>query len=228
MRETTMTAMIDGPRRDAAAGKADALVILLHGYGADGADLFGLAEPLSTVLPTAAFVSPNAPERCSVNPMGYQWFPIPRMDGSTEEAMRAGFDHAQKTLNAFIDGEMLRYGLPADRVALVGFSQGSMMSLHVAPRRADPLAGIVAFSGRLLEPERLSTETVSRPPVLLVHGDMDDVVPPSSLEDARAGLGAAGFTVRWHVSRGIGHGIAPDGLQMAAQFLVGVLGRGED
>ncbi len=223
-----MTAMIDGPRRDAESGKTEALVILLHGFGADGADLFGLAEPLSSVLPHAAFVSPNAPERCSVNPMGYQWFPIPRMDGSTEEAMRQGFEHAQTVLNAFIDGEMLRYGLTADKVALVGFSQGSMMSLHVAPRRAEQLAGVVAFSGRLLEPERLATEAVSRPPVLLVHGDMDDVVPPQSLDDARAGLGAAEFSVRWHMSRGIGHGIAPDGLQMAAQFLVEVLGRGSE
>lgn len=219
-----MTAMIDGPRRDAESGKAETLVILLHGYGADGADLFGLAEPLSSVLPHAAFVSPNAPERCSVNPMGYQWFPIPRLDGSSEADMQAGFEAAAATLNGYLDQVEAETGIPAAQTALVGFSQGTMMSLHVGPRRTNPLAGIVGFSGRLLVPELLEAELVSRPDVLLVHGDMDDMVPPSSLAEAATALKAAGFDVGTHMSRGVGHGIAPDGLGLALRFLQDHLG----
>lgn len=218
-----MAAAIDGPRREAASGKADSLVLLLHGYGADGNDLFGLAEPLASVLPDTAFAAPNAPERCLASPMGYQWFPIPWLDGSSEQAAAAGFRRAEQTLNAFLDAEMARHGVGPERTMLVGFSQGTMMSLQIAPRRAPSLAGVVGFSGRLLEPERLAAETVSRPPVLLIHGEQDEMVPPASMNEAREALAAAGFPVRWHMSPGIGHGIAPDGLSLAAAFLVETL-----
>ncbi|MEO1291310.1 MAG: dienelactone hydrolase family protein [Pseudomonadota bacterium] len=214
-----MTATIDGPRRAAASGTTKSLVVLLHGYGADGNDLFGLAEPLSQILPDSAFVSPNAPQRCANNPFGYQWFPIPWLDGSSEAARDAGFAAADEALNSFLDAELTRHGLDESAVALVGFSQGTMMSLHVGPRRATALAGIVGFSGRLLVPERLPAEIASRPPVLLVHGDQDEMVPVDDIHAAREGLAAAEVPVRWHISPGIGHGIAPDGLQLAASFL---------
>lgn len=210
---------LEGPSRQARSGEATSLVVFLHGYGADGADLFGLAEPLSNVLPNAAFAAPNAPEPCRVNPMGRQWFPISWIDGSSEAAMRAGFERAQSDLDVYLDGALAALGLGGGDLALVGFSQGTMMSLQVGPRRAPGPAAIVGFSGRVADEEALKAGVVSAPPVLLVHGDQDEVIPVDNLETARATLSAAGMQVRWRVSRGVGHGIGPDGLELAAAFL---------
>jgi len=218
-----MTAL-NGPRREAQSGEALSLVVFLHGYGADGNDLIGIGDALAAHLPNTMFMAPNAPDPCPMNPMGRQWFPIPRMDGSTEAQMAAGMAASTAALHGWLDEIAIETGIPAAQTALIGFSQGTMMSLHVAPRRADPLAGVVGFSGRLLEPENLGADTASRPPILLVHGDMDDVVPPSSMEEARAALVAARFDVATHMSRGIGHGIAPDGLSLALKFLHDRLG----
>ena len=196
------------------------LVILVHGYGANGADLIGLADPLMPHLPGTAFVSPDAPERSAMNPMGFQWFPIPWLDGSSEEAAAEGMERAVADLDAFLDAAMAREGVAAKDVVLLGFSQGTMMALHVGPRRAQPVAGIVGFSGRLLAPERLADEAVTRPPVLLVHGDADEVVPPQHLPEAMEALEAAGFEKLYaHVMKGTGHGIAPDGLSVALAFM---------
>jgi phospholipase/carboxylesterase len=168
-------------------------------------------------MPTAAFASPHAPERCTMSPMGYQWFAITRLQ---PDEMLRGVERAAPILNKFIDGELARLGIDGTRLALVGFSQGTMMSLHVGLRRAQQPAAIVGFSGALPGTEELSAEIVSRPPVLLVHGDADDMIPIQALHAAANGLGAAGVAVRWHVSRGIGHGIAPDGLELGGKFLV--------
>lgn len=214
-----MTRVLEYGRRDAASGKAESLVIFLHGYGADGNDLLGLADPMAPHLPNTVFVAPNAPEICPMNPMGYQWFPIPWIDGSSEEAAMTGMAAAVKDLNAFLDTLLESEGMRPDQVVLVGFSQGTMMSLHVAPRRSEPFAGVVGFSGRLMMPESLEDEVVSRPPVLLIHGDQDDVVPPQSLPEAANGLTAAGFEVFVHVMKGTGHGIAPDGLGVSLAFI---------
>ncbi len=210
---------LSGPSRPAASGTATSNVVFLHGYGADGNDLLGLAEPLAPHLPDTAFFAPNAPDRCGMNPMGYQWFSIPRMDGSTEAQAVAGMLAAAQALNAWLDTLMTDTGLGAERTVLVGFSQGTMISLQVAPRRAEPLAGVVGFSGRLIQPDLLAAEVVSKPPVLLIHGDQDDVVPPAHLPEASEALMAAGFQVATHVSPGMGHGIAPDGLGLALGFI---------
>lgn len=214
---------LSGPVRAAKSGRRDAVVVFLHGFGADGQDLIGLGDILADHLPNVEFRSPNAPERCSINPMGRQWFPIPRMDGSTEAQRAESMARSMGLLDAWLDGVLAETGLAPARLALVGFSQGAMMSLLVAPRRAEPIAGIVGFSGMLLAPERLAAEAKSRPPVLLVHGDRDDVVPFENLELARAGLAAAGIPVRTHVSPGAPHSIAPDGLGAALGFLRSVL-----
>ncbi len=211
-----MTQQLSGPRIPAANGKADRLVIFCHGYGADGNDLIGLGQHWQRVLPTAAFASPHAPERCTMSPMGYQWFPITRMQ---PEEMLRGVERAAPILNAFIDAELARLELDASRLALVGFSQGTMMSLHVGLRRAVSPVAIVGFSGALPGPEKLPAEIVSRPPVLLTHGDADEMIPVQALHLAANGLAAAGVTVRWHISRGIGHGIGPDSLDLAGRFL---------
>lgn len=214
---------LTGPRAPARSGTVKSLVILLHGYGADGNDLFGLAEPLSPHLPDTVFLAPNAPERCRNNPAGYQWFPIPWLDNSDEEAMRHSFLRSAELLDAYITEAMRQEGVTAAETALVGFSQGTMMSLHVAPRRAESLACVVGFSGRLAEGDDLSSAKV-RPPVLLVHGDMDQMIPVSEMSSAETALRGARFEVTSHVSRGVGHGIAPDGLGLALQFLQKHLG----
>jgi phospholipase/carboxylesterase len=214
-------------RRAPASGQGRNLVIFLHGYGADGNDLLGLADPLMPHMPDTVFVAPNAPERCGMAPTGYQWFPIPWIDGSSEEQSMSGMVRAVDDLNAFLDTIMSEEGVEAARTMLVGFSQGTMMSLHVAPRREEAVAGIVGFSGRLLSPETLVDEVVVRPPVLLIHGDQDDVVPPQSLPEAAEALQEAGWEeVYAHVMKGTAHGIAPDGLSVALAFMREKLGMG--
>jgi len=214
-----MTRKLRTGRRAPASGQVRNAVVFLHGYGADGADLLGLADPLAPHLPDTLFLAPDAPDRCVMNPMGYQWFPIPRMDGSTEAQAAEGLAQSAGDLDAWLDAMLEEEGITPSQVVLFGFSQGTMMSLHVAPRRAEPLAGVVGFSGRLLAPERLEAEARSKPPVMLLHGDADDVVPFGHLREAADALTRAGFETYGHVMQGTGHGIAPDGLSAALAFL---------
>ena len=206
-------------RKGAAKGQARSLVVFLHGYGADGADLLDIGDVLAPHLPGTAFVAPDAPEPCSGNPFGRQWFPIPWLDGSSEAAAAEGLVRAAEDLNGFLDARLADEGLEPAALALLGFSQGAMMSLHVAPRRPQAVAGVVAISGRLLAPERLAAEAVVKPPVLLLHGDQDPVVPFADMGRAGQALTEAGFDTYGHVMKGMGHGIAPDGLGVALQFL---------
>ena len=219
-----MARKLDSGRRAAASGKASSAVVFLHGYGADGADLLGLAEPLAAHLPDTAFLAPDAPESCANNPLGRQWFPVPWLDGSSEEEAVSSMRRSIEDLDAFLDAALEAEGVTASRTALFGFSQGTMMSLHVAPRRGEALAGVVGFSGRLLASERLKSETVSRPPILLAHGDRDEMVPPQSMPEAAEALRAASFDVVTHVMKGQGHGISPDGLSVALAFIREKLG----
>lgn len=215
-----MKNVLDYGTKPSKSGDVTSLVVFLHGYGADGRDLLGLADPLSEHMPNTVFVAPDAPERSAMNPAGYQWFPIPWIDGSSEAAAAEGMARAVVDLNAFLDHVMEEHGVSAAETAVVGFSQGTMIALHVAPRREEAFAGIVGFSGRLLEPEALVDDVVVRPPVLLIHGDVDDVVPPQSLPEAAQGLEAAGWEeVYAHVMKSTAHGIAPDGLSVALAFL---------
>jgi len=215
-----MTRVLTAGRKDALSGSVKSVVVFLHGYGANGADLLGLADVLAEHLPDTLFVAPDAPETCPGAPFGFQWFPIPWLDGSSEEEAQRGMDAAVDDLNVFLDALMVDEDIHPQQLALFGFSQGTMMSLHVAPRREDQIAGIVAFSGRLIDPETLIEDVKSKPPVLLVHGDQDEVVPPSSLSEAAVGLEKAGFKeVFAHVMKGTGHGIAPDGLSVAVAFM---------
>ena len=216
-----MTRVLTSERRDALSGETRSAVVFLHGYGANGADLIGLADPLAEHMPDTLFLSPNAPEESLAAPGMLQWFPIPWIDGSSEEESRQGAQRAAQDLNAYLDGVMVDEDLLPEQVAVFGFSQGTMIALHVLPRRDDPVAALVAFSGRLLEPELLADEVRCRPPILLVHGDQDAVVPVESLPQAAEALQGAGWKeVFAHIQRGTGHGIAQDGLQVAAAFLM--------
>jgi phospholipase/carboxylesterase len=220
-----MTRVLTSESRAPLSGEIRSVVVFLHGYGANGADLLGLADPLAEHLPDTMFVAPDAPEQVAGMPNGYQWFPIPWIDGSSEEESERGMAQAVEDLNAFLDALMVDIDVMPEQVVLLGFSQGAMMSLHVAPRREDEVAGVVAISGRLLSPEALADEVISRPPVLLIHGDLDDVVPPESLPAAAQALQDAGWTdVYAHIMKGTGHGIAPDGLSVAMAFMRDKLG----
>lgn len=214
-----MTRELNFGRVAAQSGQAKSLVVFLHGYGADGADLLGLADPLAPHLPDTVFIAADAPSPCAGNPFGRQWFPIPRFDGSSEVEAAVEMNRAADDLNAFLDKRLAEEGLAPAALALVGFSQGAMMSLHIAPRRAVAMVGVVAISGRLLRPQVLAQEASVKPPVLLIHGDRDDVVPFQEMQIAGNALVAAGFQTFGHVMQGTGHGIAPDGLGVAMQFL---------
>lgn len=220
-----MTRVLTAGRKGPVSGVTRSVVVFVHGYGANGADLLGLADVLGEHLPDTLFVAPDAPETIPAMAFGYQWFPIPWLDGSSQEDSERAMMAASDDLNAFLDALMVDEDVMPEQVALFGFSQGSMMSLHIAPRREDAVAGVVAFSGRLLAPESLPEEVRVRMPVLLVHGDMDDMVAPQSMPEAADALHKAGFRdVFAHVMKGTGHGIAPDGLGVALAFLRDNLG----
>ena len=210
---------LDGPRADpaqAADGRPRELVILLHGLGADGNDLISLAPLFARMLPGAAFVSPHAPFPCDMAPVGRQWFSFQNRE---PEAVLAGVRAAAPHLAAFIDAELERAGLPDGRLALIGFSQGTMMALHVALRRARPCAVVIGYSGALVGPQALAGEIESRPPVLLVHGDADEIVPFSSMAAARQVLRENGLSVQVEARPGLGHGIDEEGLRLGAAML---------
>jgi phospholipase/carboxylesterase len=207
--------MLDGPRWGPKQGRAEQLVVLCHGVGADGHDLIDLAPSWAAALPQAAFVAPDAPEPYDSAPMGRQWFPL---WNRTPAQMQAGADAASLLLDDFLDAELARLGLPGDACALVGFSQGAMIVLHAGPRRAVTPRAILAYSGALLAPELLA-QTQSRPPILLVHGEADDVVPASRSRAAECALRAAGFAVDSLFCPRLGHGIDEAGLAAGALFL---------
>ena len=214
-----MTRVLRFGRKAALNGQAKSLVVFLHGYGADGADLLGLADALAPHLPDTAFVAPDAAERVPGAPFGQQWFAIPRFDGSSLAEADAGLQRSTDDLNAFIDQRLAYEKIGPEGLALLGFSQGAMMALQVAPRRKQACAAVVAISGRLIHPERLAAEASAKPPVLVMHGDEDQVVDFTEMAAACNALMAAGFETFGHVMEGSGHGIAQDGLANALAFL---------
>ncbi len=216
-----MAAQLDGPRLEPRGGAAKRLVVFLHGYGADGNDLIEIGRAWQQLLPDTAFVSPHAPEPCAGAPMGRQWFALTFRD--PDERWR-GVNAAAPTLNQFLDAELGRRKLPPSALALVGFSQGTMMALHVGLRRPTPPAAIVGYSGLFVLPNNAAPEVVageikSRPPVLLIHGDQDELIPVQALFHATQALAALEVPTEWHISPGIGHGIDQEGLRHGGEFL---------
>jgi phospholipase/carboxylesterase len=212
---------LDGPRLAPRSGVAKQLVVFLHGYGADGNDLIGIGKQWAQLLPDAAFVSPHAPETCGGSPMGRQWFALTFRD--PDERWR-GVNAAQPELDAFLDAELKRHGLTDDQMALVGFSQGTMMALHVGLRRNVAPAAILGYSGTLEGEDKLQSEARCRPPVLLIHGDQDEVIPVQAMFQAAQALGDANIPAEWHMSQGIGHGIDGDGLMHGVSFMAKAFG----
>jgi phospholipase/carboxylesterase len=216
-----MTADLDGPRLNPRSGSARQLVVFLHGYGADGNDLIDIGRAWQQYLPQAAFVSPHAPEPCGQAPVGRQWFALTFRDPNERWV---GVNKAAPLLQRFLDAELARHQLPASALALVGFSQGTMMSLHVGLRRRVQPAAIVGYSGLLVTPpdgklEAFAAEIKARPPVLLLHGDRDDLIPAQALFQSSQALAALEIPVEWHLSAGVGHGIDAEGLRHGGEFL---------
>ena len=216
-----MAVELDGPRLEPRGGPAKRLVVFLHGYGADGNDLIELGRAWQPLLPDTAFVSPHAPEPCAQAPVGRQWFGLTFRD--PDERWR-GVTKAAPVLEHFLDAELARRKLPPSALALVGFSQGTMMALHVGLRRAAAPAAIVGYSGMLVlpkdgPPETVRAEIKSRPPVLLVHGDSDELIPVGALFHGAQGLAALDIPTEWHLSGGVGHGIDGEGLRHGGEFL---------
>jgi phospholipase/carboxylesterase len=212
---------LDGPRLAPRSGRAKSLVVFLHGYGADGNDLIEIGRAWQPLLPDTAFVSPHAPNPCGQAPTGREWFPL-TMREPTERW--TGVNAAAPALNAFLDAELARHALPGSALALVGFSQGTMMSLHVGLRRATAPAAIVGYSGMLVLPgeaeiDKFAEEIHSRPPVLLIHGDQDQLIPVQALLHAAQGMASLEVPTQWHISPGIGHGIDDEGLRQGGEFL---------
>lgn len=199
-------------------GPAEQAVVLLHGYGSDGADLIGLAPQWQPILPEALFVSPNAPEMCRQSSFGFQWFDI-SLEGDRLAKRQVGVMTARPVLVEFLNDLWSQTGIAPEQTVLAGFSQGAMMALHVGLSLPQRLMGVIAFSGAFLPPEDFGSPTLAKPPVCLVHGDMDNIVDPEHSADADVALRLAGFDVSYHVSQGTAHGIAPDGLQFSSEFL---------
>ena len=207
---------LDGPDYAPESGVVKRLVILLHGLGADGEDLIGLAPALAEALPDTQFLAPNAPYPCDMAPYGYQWFSL--RDWSLA-SMENGVREVAPTLQQYIDEQRDRFALADAAVALVGFSQGTMTGLFCALRRPNPLAAIVGFSGALIGAQTLADEALSRPPICLIHGAMDPVVPYPAMGMAKAALEAAHVPVETHTRPFLAHGIDPEGIAIATKFL---------
>lgn len=211
---------LDGPRHDARSSEpAQKLIVLLHGYGADGNDLIELAKIWGPLVPDAAFVAPHAPDACCIAPSGRQWFDLSTKD---PQAYQQGVLAVAPALNKFIDQEVARLQIKAKDVLLAGFSQGAMMALHVGLRRSIPPKGILSLAGRLISPHLLEKEIMGTPPVCLIHGEDDEVVPIFNMVQAEKAL--RGFDIELSTLKrpGLAHNIDEESVHFAGNFITKV------
>ena len=222
-----MAVTLDGPRVAAKSTVPEQLVVFLHGYGANGNDLIAIGKQWQKLMPGAAFVAPNAPEPLAQVPGGRQWFRLTMRDSGERWT---GVNKARPVLDAFLDAELDRHGLDDGKLALVGFSQGTMLALHAGLRRARAPAGILGYSGEFVAPPEHRDQVFARgptgkpPPILLVHGSEDDIIPAEALFISAAELAEAKIPCQWHLSIGLGHGIDGEGLAHGGLFLAKCFG----
>jgi phospholipase/carboxylesterase len=210
-----MSKIVNGSSQQPLSGTVRQIVLLLHGYGSSGADLISMAPHWRQAMPDALFLAPNAPHRCAIG-AGYQWWGLAAF---TPQALAAGAALAAPALNQFIDRKLGQYGLSESNLAIVGFSQGTMMALHVGLRRTHTVASIVGYSGMLTGAAELADQPITKPPVLLIHGSADPVVPVAALHDAEQALRKLGIEVSTHISAGMGHSVDPIGLRLGSEFI---------
>ena len=213
--------MISGPIIEPSSGNSPKqMIIFVHGYGADGNDLIGLANYFQSTLPEAISLSPHAPEACSMNPSGYQWFDLTSTDPAVLwSKILVAADH----LNEFIDSKLLEYNIAEENLALIGFSQGTMMSLHVSLRRKNTMAAVLGYSGRLIGADLLKDDLISKPSIYLIHGDQDPMVPYQESLTAEKVLQEYSIDIKTHISEHTQHSIAEDGLRIGVDFLASKL-----
>ena len=216
----TAAPKLDGPSLPPPSGTIKRIVLLLHGYGSNGADLISLAPHWRGALPDTLFVSPNAPERVPGMAGAYQWWGL---ESFSRAALAAGVARAAPVLDGYIDDLLADHGLSEDRLAIVGFSQGTMMALHAGLQRGRQVAGILGYSGMLAD-AAAPAKARTKPPILLVHGDADPVVPIAGFHEATRELKRHGFDVTEHVSHGLEHSVDMAGLQAGERFIRKVLG----
>jgi phospholipase/carboxylesterase len=222
--ELTMSDLpeLSGPEAaPASGGPAKQLIIFVHGYGANGEDLISLSRYYAQVSPDAAFISPDAPYRCDGAPMSFQWYDVWMKDPAER---LAAIRSTGEIFDNFVTGQLAVHGLSEDKLVLIGFSQGTMMSLFTAPRRENAIAGIVGYSGRMESPDTLKAEIRSKPPVVMVHGDSDELLAVSEMETAAATLRDCGVEIDTHIRPGLGHGIDEEGIRVGLAFVQKVLG----
>lgn len=220
--QTPTLPKLSGPTLEPLGGRTPKqLVVLCHGVGSDGDDLIGLAPFFQKVLPDARFISPHAPFQFDGGPIGYQWFSL---SDFSNDARKEGVRAAAPILNAYIDEQLAFLGLTDKDLALIGFSQGTMMALHVGLRRPKPCAGILGYSGMLVDAENLADEITVKPPVLLCHGQVDDVLPFDFMPAALTVLRQAGVPCEGLARPGLGHGLDDDGIKAGMFFLSDVFG----
>ena len=212
-----MSKIVNGKSLKPRSGAAPRqIVVLLHGFGSSGADMIALAPHWQDALPDALFLAPHAPQRCGMLGGGYQWWGL---SGFAPAALAAGAASAAPAIDAFIDRKLDQYGLTDADLALVGFSQGSMMALHLGLRRERAVAAVVGYSGLLAGTADLAHRDFAKPPVLLIHGTADPVIPIAAMHRAEIELKHLGVPVTTHVSYGLGHSVDPVGLRLGRDFV---------
>lgn len=207
----------------AASGTPTSMVIFLHGYGANGDDLLSMGEIWSKDLPDTVFLGPNAPDVCEAWAQGYQWFSIRALERGNMAERERQISIAAPILSQFIDEQLKKWNIPESKLVVVGFSQGAMMAMYAMPRRKDPCAGIVAYSGMLIDGNGLKSTDVVKMPVLAIHGEADEVVPPESLEYVEKGFSEAGFDCESILRPGIGHQIDQFSFMRGLNFIQKVI-----
>jgi phospholipase/carboxylesterase len=209
---------LDGKFLPPRSGKAQQMVMFLHGYGANGDDLLNIGEDWADALPDAVFLSPNAPDACEAYAGGYQWFSIRAIDEKAFEREKL-VETVTPILNAYIDEQLQKWGVPESKLAVAGFSQGAMMAMYTMPRRKTPCAAVIGYSGLLIDAGGLNAPGIVKMPVLAIHGDVDEIVPPKCLAGVQSGFAEAGFNVETIMRPGLGHGIDQFGLIRGVEFI---------